>query len=550
MSKIKVTDYLVERLLELNITDVFGLPGDYNFNIVEAVEKNPKTKGIGCTNELNAGYAADGYARLKGYGALITTYGVGELSAMNASAGSFAEYVPVIHIFGVPASKFIKHNTILHHNFANPDYYAYAHAFKNVTATTAYLNENNAKEETDRVLSVFINEKKPVYIAIPVDVCDCEIENSPDIKINSSDSESLNAAVEHALKLINKSQKPVIIADVLTERFQAVKQAKEFIKKSQYAVSTFLMGKGLIEYDYDKFLGTYIGKFDNISAYNFVNSSDCVITIGAIISDLNTFGFDLQYNPSDYIEIYGTYTVIENCVYENVRMIDILEKLTEKVPTQNYELPEHIFSFSTPKEAEDTKLAANYLYPRLQDFLKDGDIIFSETGIAKFGIAPIKIPKNANLYNQVLWGSIGWATPAAFGACVAEKAKRVVLLTGEGSHQLTAQEISSIMRYNLKPIIIVINNDGYTIERVLSKDPLDKFNDIAQWDYSKLPHAFKGNVWTVQARTNAEFDEALNQAESKQKDMFCYIEIFVDKMDLPTLTRRILESKFAPKATK
>ena len=187
MSKIKTVDYVVQELVKLGITDVFGLPGDYNFNIVEAVEKNKDTNWIGCTNELNAGYAADGYARIKGYGALVTTYGVGELSAINAIAGSFAEFVPVIKIVGVPKTKDIKNKTLLHHNFSEPDYHAFERAFSNVTCTTAFLDETNAKKEIDRVLSVFINEKKPVYLAIPMDICDFEIENEPEINIKKSD---------------------------------------------------------------------------------------------------------------------------------------------------------------------------------------------------------------------------------------------------------------------------------------------------------------------------------------------------------------------------
>ena len=151
MSEITVVDYLIKRLEELGITDIFGLPGDFNFNIIEAIERNKNTNWIGCTNELNAGYVADGYARVKGYGALVTTFGVGELSAINAIAGSFAEYVPVIKIVGIPSTKNISQKTLLHHNFANPDYYAFKNTYSNVVQTTAYLNEKNAKTEIDRV---------------------------------------------------------------------------------------------------------------------------------------------------------------------------------------------------------------------------------------------------------------------------------------------------------------------------------------------------------------------------------------------------------------
>src|SRR5574344_1852602 len=152
----RVADYLIKTLVKLGVTEYFGLPGDYNFNILYAIEDNKDAEWIGCTNELNAGYAADGYARLKGYGAVVTTYGVGELSAMNAVAGSFAENIPVIHIVGIPKTQAIEKNALIHHNFQIPDYHAFERAFSNCTETTAYLNENNAKDEIDRILSVFV----------------------------------------------------------------------------------------------------------------------------------------------------------------------------------------------------------------------------------------------------------------------------------------------------------------------------------------------------------------------------------------------------------
>ena len=219
MSEIKVIDYLIKQLESIGITDVFGLTGDFNFNIIEAIERNKHTNWIGCTNELNAGYAADGYARVKGYGALVTTFGVGELSAMNAIAGSYAEYIPVIKIVGIPSTKNISQKTILHHNFANPDYYAFSNAYSNVVETTAYLNDKNAKTEIDRVISIFINEKKPVYIAIPEDICSVKINDIPCIQKRTSNPNMLNAVIEHIDKILSKSRKPVVIADILTQRF-------------------------------------------------------------------------------------------------------------------------------------------------------------------------------------------------------------------------------------------------------------------------------------------------------------------------------------------
>ena len=540
MNKITVSDYLIQELSKLGIKDFFGLPGDYNFNILSSVENNENTNWIGCTNELNAGYAADGYARINGYGALITTYGVGELSAINAVAGSFAENIPVFKIVGVPATKYIEQNTLLHHNFSNPDYYAFQRAYANVVEATAFLDCKNAKQEIDRLIQIFIRAKRPVYLAIPVDICKMEIENNPVTEQPVSNQKNLTEAAEHALNLIKTSDFPVILADVLAKRFNATDEMKKFADTSGLPLCTLLMGKSLIEEENEMYLGTYLGSYDNLYAYKYVNNSDCVISIGTIISDLNTFSFDIKFDPSQYINIQGTYTIIENKKYENVLMKDILAALCEKIEKKDVVIEHEKRGFEKTDQADNAKLTADYIYPRLQEFLKPGDIIFSETGLTKFGIAPMSLPKDCILNNQVLWGSIGWATPAAFGAAIADKNRRVVLITGEGAHQLTAQEISTIMKHNLNMVIIVINNSGYTIERILADNPLDKFNDIANWNYSKLPSVFEGEYRSIRVHTESEFDKALKDTENKPNKLY-YIEVLTDMFDVPYLTKRVVK---------
>ena len=549
MAQVTIIEYLIKQLEKLGITDIFGLPGDYNFSIIEGIEKNKNTNWIGCTNELNAGYAADGYARIKGYGALVTTYGVGELSAINAIAGSYAEYVPVVKIVGVPSTENINKHALLHHNLSEPDYHAFERAYSNVVQTTAYLDCDNTKIEIDRVLSVLINEKRPVYIAIPEDICSLKINDNPYIQKYESDRKVLGSAVKHIISVLSKAKNPVVLADILVERFHAKDELFRLLETTKYPVTTLLMGKGLIDWYYKGFIGTYLGKYDNTETYDYVNNSDCVITIGAIFSDLNTFGFDYSFNSSSMIDIEGNYTIVENIKYDNVLMKDLLLELSKTIPvfTPNFtpHYPERQKNFIVPEVSPYGKLTAKYIYPRIQEFLKENDIIFSETGLIEFGFAPMRLPRNTHIYNQVLWGSIGWATPASFGAGIAAKNKRVVLITGDGSHQLTAQEVSSMMRYGIHPVIIVMNNSGYSIERAMCTNPMDDFNDISSWDYSKLPFVFKGDAWTVKVRTNKEFDEALKRAEYEQKERLCYIEVFTDKMDLPNLAEKITHSSLS-----
>jgi len=532
-------EYLVKRLEELGINDFFGLPGDYNFNILYAIENNPNTNWIGCTNELNAGYAADGYAREKGFGALVTTYGVGELSAINAIAGSYAENVPVINIVGVPSSKCIANKTRVHHNFQDVQPYAYAEMFKNVTATTAFLNRDNAKIEIDRVLKAFVKERKPVYIAIPIDIAKMEISNKFVDYNWTSDSETLNKVVNMIAEKIRLSKKPVILGDTLVKRFDARVEFKEFVEKSGIPTTNFLMGTNLIDSDLKNNLGTYFSKFRNPSAQKHLEETDCLIAVGAIYSDLNSFGFNLPYKINSHIAIYGTHVYIEGIKYENVKMSDVLDELSKTIE------PKEFIIEKTPVGYEKTstpvgKLTSDYIYPRLQEFLKENDILIAETGIIPQGVSQMKFPKNSELVTQTLWGSIGWATPATLGTCVATPNKRVILFTGEGSHQLTAMELGTMLRQGIKPIILVLNNKGYTIERLLSDSPNDKFNDIMQMNYSKFARVFEGDIWATKVETQDDFDKALRVTQIMNK--LCYIEICTDSDDMPTLSEEMVTS--------
>ena len=172
--------------------------------------------------------------------------------------------------------------------------------------------------------------------------------------------------------------------------------------------------------------------------------------------------------------------------------------------------------------------------------LKENDILIAETGIIPHGVAQMKFPHNAELLTQTLWGSIGWATPATLGVSVAKPNSRVILFTGDGSHQLTALEIGTLLRLKLKPVIIVLNNSGYTIERVLAENVDSKFNDIVQMNYSKFARVFDGDIWATKVTTADEFDKALKVTQIMNK--LCYIEICTDKLDMPSLTKDLIES--------
>ena len=539
--KVTVADYLVKKLKFLGIKNVFGLPGDYNFNILDAIIKDDEINWVNSTNELNASYSSDGYARINGYGAVVTTYGVGELSAINGIAGSMAENVPVIHIAGVPKTSFIEKNIIVHHNFSNPNYYLFENAYKNVVETTAYLNFENAKKEIDRVINVFVNEKQPVYIAIPVDVCEFLIDDDgfDKIEYKKSDEKNLNETVSEIISLIEKAKNPIIFFDYLCKRYKLQNEIKEFINKTNMKFGTFLMGKGIIDETNPNFTGVNGG---NLSSFvqNEIKKSDLIITAGYLNADLNTGGFSAFEKEID-IEIGKNETIIKGKVYKNVLLQDVILKLNEKI-TKTFE--KNDFKQIKKKINEKGKIKVDDILPLIETVLDEDDIFTMETGLFSLSGSFLNLKKNVEYLSQTLWGSIGWATPALFGAMMADNKKCHIMFTGEGAHQLTIQEMANFFEYDLKPVIFVLNNNGYTVERVLSKDPNDKFNNITNWNYPKLIEGFSNNkdYFIKTVSTLESFIETIDEIKKLKGKKLCYVEIMTDKKDYGSLCGRFISN--------
>ncbi len=536
---ITVADYLIKKLKALNIEEVFGLPGDYNFEIVEAIEKDDKINWIGCTNELNAGYAADGYARIKGYAAIVTTFGVGELSAINAVAGSMAENVPIVKIVGVPKTSFIKNKTLVHHNLDNADYKAFYRAYCNVVKEACFLDEVNPKKEIDRIFDTLKQHKKPVYIALPMDVALLEVDDSIIETIVESDKFNLNTALIETINLIKNAKNPVVLVDGLAKRFSIKKEVNDFLQKTKIPSVSLLRGVDVINNSTPNYLGVYCGNKDNKTAYQILNESDCIIALGTVLSDLNTFGFDYKFNLDNHINIQYNYTKIKDKTYDNILISDFIKNLVQKI---DYSYKNQIkSSYCAYIEDKKDNLTCDFFYSKLNSFLKKDDILITEVGLPPLGSLPFEFPDNIRIENQILWGSIGWATPCTLGCCLADKSARTILITGDGSHQLTAQELATIMRNNLKPVIFVINNNGYTIERLLCNNPYENYNNISHWNYSMLPKVFYGDCFTAKVQTKQELIEVLNRIE--KEDKMCYIELIIDAFDVPRLSVWITKHK-------
>jgi indolepyruvate decarboxylase len=522
-----VIQYVLCRLQEIGISDVFGVPGDYSFPVNDAICNDPNMRWIGCCNELNAAYAADGYARIRGMAALCTTYGVGELSAINGIAGSYAEHLPIFHLVGTPNMGIQAARAIMHHTLGNGEYGLFQKMSEPVVCAMAVMTPQNVAMETERLIAAALYHRRPVYMAFPADYANqLVLCSASPVPAPVSDPQSLKAAVDTIVDAIAVSDRPCFLPGILLARTGTQKIMEKVIDRSGLPFATMFMGKSVLDEQHPGYIGMYDGRLMNENVRAYVENCDVIIEAGTMMSDFNSGAFTAKIDPSKIISIQHHRTLVFGKAFPNIEIKDILSCLAERLPYREIKkIP--VCSLGAVKGKATDPITTETLYPRWADFIQEDDILIAETGTASMGLGFAKMPKGSTFHNQTLWGSIGWATPASFGAAVAAPDRRVVLVTGDGSFQLTAQEISQFGRLGLKPVVFILNNAGYLIERLLCKDPDIAYNDIASWRYSKLPHALGCSDWfTARVSTCEAFDRALEAAANS--DTGCLIEVVTD----------------------
>ncbi|HIF9064263.1 TPA: alpha-keto acid decarboxylase family protein [Photobacterium damselae] len=542
---ITVVEYLINALKAINVHHVFGVPGDFAFPINDAICNSADIEWIGCCNELNASYAADGYARIHGIAALNTTYGPGELSALCGVAGAYSAHLPIIFIAGMPSEAVMNSGALMHHTLGDGKFDNFVKMAEHVVEAIAVLTLDNAIDEINRVIQLALHTKRPVYIALPEDVAIKTLENPIDFHFSFEPLPASNDVIDIseliALK-INSSIKPLIMVGEHARVSDAIKNAEALIDTCNLPFSTMFADKSIIDETNSNFIGLCDGKVINKAVNDYVESSDFILNIGALFTDFNTGAFSITW-PANMINVYSDYIEIDGEIIPPLNYNLLLEEITKRVTPRNDKYICHMgyenLEFHENLEVKKQDLiTAESLYPTLESFFKEDDQIIAETGTISMGLGLAHLPKGAIFENQTLWGSIGWATPASFGASIANPHKRTILLTGEGSHQLTVQEIGQFHRFGLKPIIILLNNDGYLIERILCKDPMIVYNDLCQWNYSELPKAFGAKDWLcVRVTTNKELNEALEMANKANTGV--YIEVVTGIMDASALAANL-----------
>lgn len=539
-----VGDYLLDRLAELGVTEIFGVPGDYNLEFLDHIVAHPAIRWVGSANELNAGYAADGYGRLRGMAAVVTTFGVGELSLANAIAGSYAEHVPVVHIVGGPSKDAQGTRRALHHSLGDGDFEHFFRISREITCAQTNLMPATACREIDRVLIEVREQKRPGYILMSTDVArfPAEPPAAPLPRPTGGTSpRALALFTEAAAKLIG-DQRLTVLADFLVHRLQAVEELESLLAADVVPHATLMWGKSLLDESSPNFLGIYAGAASAQHVRTAIEEAPVLVTAGVVFTDTVSGFFSQRIDPARTIDIGQYQSSVADTVFAPLEMDAALRALTTILTRREITSPPVApLPDSPPAQtpARDEPLTQQMVWERLCYALTPGNVVLADQGTSFYGMADHRLPQGVTFIGQPLWGSIGYTLPAAVGAAVAHPDRRAVLLIGDGAAQLTVQELGIFSREGLSPVIVVVNNDGYTVERAIHGKTAP-YNDIVGWNWTDIPKALGvTHHLAFRAQNYGELDDALTAAAQYQ-DRMVLVEVVLARLDIPPLLAQLV----------
>lgn len=559
--------YIFGRLKQLNCHSIHGVPGDFFLRALD--HTGPTTSGgprwIGNASELCAGYAADGYARAASQvakhrslpfaptvGALFTTYGVGELSAINPMAGSYAESIPVVHLVGTPSRKAMATGDPrrpIHHSLADGNMEVWADMAKKVTCAQAYLHQEPtstaAAECFDRVLEQAIRQSRPVYASVPSDLIDVEIDadmleiplglhSAPD------DTDIEKTLLDVLVEKLEHAQAPLIIADGLSYPMQVREELNALLSTTNIKAMSYMSGKGIIE----EYLPSWDPALPNTTSES--QRTDLSMYSGPLLADTNTARWSAIPSSQETV-FFNLDTIQINDEVYRIRSKRLLQKLVERLrcdPLQYHNIQSSLrrggnrLARPGNLQASSKKITQAEFWPAMSAFLRPYDTVLLANGTPLIGGRALELKPNSNVVASSIWCSIGQMLPAAQGIAAAKADHglpgRTVLFEGDGSFQVTCQSISDIIRNDLDVTIFLVNNTGYTYERWLNGMEA-AYNDVPAWKYTDAGRFFGGveNVISGRAETHSGLLEVLEtEGRSEGRGLRLY-EIVMDPGDVP-----------------
>ena len=534
-----VGSYLAKRLHQIGLKHHFAVAGDFNLVLLDQLLTIKELEQVCCCNELNCGYSAEGYARACGAAAAVVTFSVGGLSAINAIGGAYAENLPVILVSGAPNSNDRATEHLIHHTLATHDWsYQFEIAKKLTCAAVSITSATEAPHQIDHAIRNALREKKPAYIEIACNVasapCAAPGPISAILGEEPSDPETLRAAIAAAAEFLQAKQKPILLIGSKLRAAGAEKQVIELAEALGCAVTVMAAAKSFFPEDHPQFAGVYWGEVSAPGAREIFDWADSAVSIGTIFNDYSTVGWTAMPSGEGVLTADQQRVYLEGHDFGRIHLRDFLSGLASKVQKRPATMVEYQRIRPQPQPQQpakpETKLTRTEIFRQVQALVTADATVIAETGNSWFNGMAVKLPGGARFEIEMQWGSIGWAVPATFGYAVGASSRRIIALIGDGSFQLTAQEVSQMIRRKLPVIIFLINNHGYTIEVEIHDGP---YNNIKNWDYAGLIQAFNaedGHGRGLRATNGGELDKAIKVAVTN-RDGPTLIECIIDRDD-------------------
>ena len=559
-SQITISKYLFHRLNQLGVHTIFGLPGEFNTPLLDSIYKIPQLRWVGNANELNGACAADGYSRLKRLGCLVTTFGVGELSAINGVAGAYAEHVGLLHIVGMPPTSAITKQLLTRHPLGNGDYRTFYRMSNDVVCYATVLDDPECCAlEIDKCIQLAWVRQKPVYLGIPVDnvhlaarssKLDSPLHLEPstfnNIEVLRVNSEIEDKAIDLILKKVYTCHDPAIVVDACVIRHGLTEETTKFCEMTQFPVFVTPMGKGAVDESLSTFSGVFTGSISSPNVAEIVKFADFVIVIGAILPEFSTSTFHFAFKPKDCIFIFADHVKFKACHYPDLNIKSLLTKLVSRLDPSRivYTLKVRpTMAIPQPPLEEDHLLRQEWVWNEFSHWFRPGDVIVTDIGTSAFGVNQTKFPPGTKGISQVLWGSSGYSIGACLGALFGIKDMdsdtdhRVILFVGDGAFQISVQEVSTMIRWNLKPYIFVMNNHGYTIDRFIHNTMASSscnIYDVQLWDFRSLLPVFGATKYEVcKVVTVGDLRQLTSDTKFSWNDRIRLVEIMVPSTDVP-----------------
>lgn len=531
-----ISKYLIDRLYGLGLRKMFGVPGDYVLNFYEELCNSP-IEVIGTTREDCAGYAADAYARVSGLGALCVTYCVGGLSVANSVAGAYAEKSPLVVITGAPGLEERRQTALLHHKVR--DFNTQREVFEKITVASANLDDPlTAFRDIDRVLDAVMRYKRPGYIEIPRDMAHITplYNHTITMPVYKSDPKQLAEAVEETAAMLAKAKKPVLLAGVEVHRFGLQDLVVKFAEKNNIGMCSTLLGKSVVSERHPLYVGVYEGAMGREIPRQFIEEADCVLMLGTFMTDINLGVLSANLDPAKCICATSEDLQLKYHHFSQVLLTDFIQNLFDRdLTVAKRKLPPPDADRLKPYTAvPNAKVTVRRLFQKINTILNENMVVICDVGDSLFAGADLVMSRRTEFLSPAYYLSMGFAVPAALGAQLADPKSRPIVLVGDGAFQMTGMELSTICRQKLNPIILVLNNKGYSTERFI-KD--GKFNDIGNWNYHKIPEVIGGG-WGFEVNSETDLDKALDAALAN-RDSFSLLNIHLDPYDRSDALERL-----------